>query len=215
MLLGKDESGRLKPVPEDITTCQFGEKRVEVVFVAEAKQEAEVMQTCDQGFATDGTPSVAFYYKQDKLVQLYDADGNQIEEAPDRVFLKFNGKVSQVEIKGRGGVLEQIGDVNTYSWVADSAVLGLLSCGDGFGGFVDNDRGQGVGLVDRPSDRLGVAYVERGDVGTSFLAPMVAGVAAPVCARNAEAVALVRCHIFRDSGITNELKRRQIDRAPE
>ena len=132
----------------------------EVVFDAGTQQEAEVMLTRNHGFGSDGTPNVGFYTPDNKgvngkLVKLYDAQGNQIEEMPDRVFLRFNGKPTPFLIQSRdGGVLETFNGENIHSYVLDSAVLGLL--GRGHNIFIDFNR-QVVYLYEDPSIRLRVA----------------------------------------------------------
>lgn len=169
ILLAK-ESGQFKPIPDDIARhgyfysgtaaaigakgkpwkavevqCPFDDvaRKIEIVFDAKNEQEAEVMLTCNHGFAPDGTPAVGFYTPdaggvKGKLVQLCDATGNPTgEEMPDRVFLRFNGDVSSVRIQRRGGgVLETFNSEDVLINISDLAGLGLLSRANDAG----NDR---------------------------------------------------------------------------
>ena len=147
-------SQNFKPVPEDIyrasplysgtaaaigeagkrwrfieSKCIFDGKSVEIIFDAKTEQDAETMLTCDQGFNPDGKPTVGFFDGKDKLVRLCDATGEQIDEMPDRVFLRFNGVVHPFRINNRyGGAFEYVEAETTSSWIGPVA-LGLLSRG--------------------------------------------------------------------------------------
>jgi hypothetical protein len=176
MLLGKDESGKFKPIPEEIlnarplytgtagvigdkgkplgkrveTECNYeGQKKTAIFEASEERGLVDTAILCDHAFASDGTPSIQlFNARTGKPISTRE----EMLEASE-VIVKFNGKFYLHQIQNRdGGVLEAVGDEFTRSYISDSAVLGLVARADYWLGVR-----RYVFLDDRPSLAFGVA----------------------------------------------------------
>ncbi len=180
VFLSRDAQGQFKPVPEGImramplwsgTLAVIGPKgrplgkRLEREAYYEGRRKtlimetegapAEVMLCCNQGFGKGDIPNLQFFNA--KTEKPIDTHEGMLE--PSEVIMRLNGQTYAFSIQGRdGGILETVDGVNTFSWVADLAVGGLLWRGDD---YLYNGR-QGVGLVGLPSDRFGVAWEASG-----------------------------------------------------
>lgn len=179
ILLGK-ENGRFKPVPDEIlqarplysgtfvmvgaegrplgdnveAQCEYARSMKTVVVKPDRDQAAliDTMVTLDHGFLADGTPVLLpFNARTEKPIRTDEEMGEA-----DTVLLRLNGQTQRYKIQNRnGGVLEAVGDENTFSWVSDSATLGLLRrVRDVF--FIVLGRHVVVLLGGRPSIRFGV-----------------------------------------------------------
>ncbi len=149
--------------------CRFDGKAIETIFDSRAEKAAGVVLVCDHGF-NDGVPAIGLYDHKGKLVQVCDAAGNPIGDMPERVFVRFNGPVSQVKISMRaGGALKTLKGPfvcdDSSHWLAESAVLGLLSRNS-------NDSGWYVELKDWPNTGLGVV-VEQQEARPMVFVPTV------------------------------------------
>ena len=178
VFLGK-EGGKFKPVPDEIVSarslytgtfamigakgrplggnveaeCDFAGSMKTVIVRPDRDQAAlvDTMVTCNHGFAPDGTPFLhPFNAKTERPIRT-DEEMGEVDE----VFLRLNGLTRRFRIQSRnGGVLEAVGDENTFSYISDSATLGLLW--RDYLDFYFGDRRHLVVLVDRPSGRFGV-----------------------------------------------------------
>lgn len=206
VFLGKDADGRFKPVPDEILNARplysgtlgvVGNKgrplgtsveaqceyagTMKSVIVRPGKEDTSRVDTIlasDHLFGPDGKPLLPLSNaKTGKPIR----NDDEMGEA-DEVLLTMNGQTRKYVLKSRdGGVLEAVGNENTYSYVSDTAAIGLLRRGISF-----NDYGRhGVILDGQPSSRFGVvreaadaivagnnAPIERGVVQSGGSAPL-------------------------------------------
>ena len=182
VLLGK-EDGIFKPIPEDIfnarplytgtaavvgnkgkalgtrveSQCDFegSRKTVYVKFDEEYADLVDVLLMCNHGFAPDGKTPLLPLSNARTGKQICTDD--EMREAYD-IFLNLNGQKRAFKIKSRdGGAFETVGDENTFTWISDSATIGLLRRCVNFLDYRHN-----VSFADRPSERLGVVMEAAG-----------------------------------------------------
>lgn len=178
VLLSKDKYGKFKPIPDELIAnrpfytgtfgaigdpgkklgryieaeCTFNGARKTIIAQFD-KEHAALVDTIVGGdlIQTDGS----------KLITLFDAKTNkpitsneEMAEA-DKLILKLNGKPHTFKIESRiGGVFEAVGDEKTFSWIFNTAVIGLFWRG---GYYKLYDWRRDVGLVNLPSSCFCVA----------------------------------------------------------
>ncbi|MDO8554537.1 MAG: hypothetical protein Q7S22_07045 [Candidatus Micrarchaeota archaeon] len=151
LFFGRNSQGRLKPISDRIydvrpwytgTVGVVGAKgkplgttvesqsqyagTVKTVIVRPGKRDADLVDTMvlsDHGFTPDGTPLLSLSNaKTGKSIR----NDEEMGEA-DEVLLRLNGQKRRFKINDRtDGLFEAVGDVNTFSWISDSAAIGLL-----------------------------------------------------------------------------------------
>ncbi|HLC69163.1 MAG TPA: hypothetical protein VJH24_04960 [Candidatus Bilamarchaeaceae archaeon] len=211
VLLDKDEGGRPRAVPREIIDslpaytgtfgmigakgrpfgdrvegeCDYAGRRKTVVVKPSSDETGlvDMIVTCDHGFAADGTSFLNLFNARTERPIRTD---EEMGEA-DTILLNLNGQKRRYRIQDRnGGVLEAVGNDNTYGWISDLATLGLLRHGHGgFYGRCDNwlsfSNGRcscgwrGVDLRVRPSSRFAVVREATDAVVASDNAPIVGG----------------------------------------
>ncbi len=115
-----------RPLGDNVESqCEYAGSMKTVVVKPDRDQAAlvDTMVTCDHGFAADSTPILLlFNARTEKPIR----NDEEMGEA-DKVLLRLNGQTRKYKIQSRdGGVLEVVGDENTYSYVSYSAAIGLL-----------------------------------------------------------------------------------------
>jgi len=177
VLLEKDEQGKLKLIPHEMlnaepfytgtagmigannraigtsveSQCEYA-GTMKTVIVKPGKEHVgliNTMITANHGFTADGTPLLLLSNaKTGKPIRTDEEMGEA-----DEILLKFNGKIRKYNIQSRdGGLLEVVENESTYSYVSDTATIGLVRRGYYYI-YLRHD----VGLDGHPSGRLAVA----------------------------------------------------------
>lgn len=177
IFLGKDESGKFKPIPDEIlnarplytgtagvigdkgkplgkrveTECNYEGQKKTTIF--EAEEQAGLIDTailCDHAFSPDGMSSILLFNPRTrKPINTRE----EMLEATEVIVQFQQFYLHQIQNRD-GGVFETVGDETTRSYISDSAVLGLVARVNGIWG---DSYGRNVNLLDRPSIAFGVA----------------------------------------------------------